>query len=192
MKIAIPQGHGLPQPLFFACTEEWGSDSSDYRQQLRARLVDEARRMGNLTEGEAETWLDLSRPPQANQIFCSISHTRRLGGFVLSRVPVGFDIEALGRVSKRVVDRISTPVEVLNAPDGESLWVAKEAVFKCLQGKHQPTVLSEIHISTWEPTPQGAFLYQATTQKAPPRGIRGVVWRDETWIFSLCFLISSI
>lgn len=101
--------------------------------------------------------------------FSSISHCTDFGGYFISKLyPVGFDIEQLERTTEKVVGRISTQVELQDAPHPGCLWSAKEACFKSLRGHHQPSVLSEITIKNWNKivSIQDACIYSFTAMNS--------------------------
>ena len=78
------------------------------------------------------------------EFFASISHSKDFVAVALSSAPVGIDIEANGRASKKLVDRVATDEEkayIYVKSEGENLtaeeqkrflqiWTAKEAYVK--------------------------------------------------------------
>lgn len=84
----------------------------------------------------------------APNLCVSISHTKHIGGYALSRRPVGFDIEPRTRqLTDKAFHRLTliqerqwplTPIE---------FWVAKEAAWKSLRGPKQPQTISQIVLS---------------------------------------------
>lgn len=80
----------------------------------------------------------------------SISHTHNLGILALASSPLGVDVEITARVEERIVARVSSSRELLEAPHAASLWCAKEACFKALRSYDQPSVISKITIGGWE------------------------------------------
>ncbi len=96
--------------------------------------------------------------------FCSVSHTRHLGGFALSSRSVGFDLEPAGRsISQYATARFATAEELLDFQNNAlAVWVSKEAAFKALRGASQPKTVSAIRLklrSTRTPNECTVFLF---------------------------------
>lgn len=121
----------------------------------------------------------------------SISHTHDMGGYAVLNSPgpwsLGFDIEMIDRVSPNVVRRVSfSTTETEKAPSSESLWTAKEACFKALQGSTQPTVISQIEIGSWTTFDSQIETYKM--QNAQTFGFSvsyGVVFKEHPYCFSV-------
>ncbi|XGC80691.1 4'-phosphopantetheinyl transferase superfamily protein [Bdellovibrio bacteriovorus] len=111
------------------CDSTWGSDNPEHRALIQHSLND----------------LKLSKDQHI-----SISHCQGAGIFVVSRFPIGVDVEVKERVTEKVVARISTAEELSNAPSFSSLWCAKEATFKALKTYQQPSVVSAITVGDWQ------------------------------------------
>ncbi len=98
--------------------------------------------------------LNLNQPPKVNGIHLSISHNSQLGGFVISDCAVGFDIEDRNRITKNLIQRVSSEDEIRQAPFASALWGAKESAWKALQqSSHtnfKPKVISEVQITNWK------------------------------------------
>ncbi|MBE8221231.1 MAG: 4'-phosphopantetheinyl transferase superfamily protein [Bdellovibrionales bacterium] len=95
----------------------------------------------------------------------SISHCKSYGVFACSprgacdNQFIGVDLELSSRVTKEIINRVSTQVEVFDAPSAENLWTAKEASFKSLT-ENKTQVLNDLIIHSWSP-----FLKDETLNK---------------------------
>lgn len=116
----------LDTQFILKTSPHWGSQSPDHRAEIKSAL---------LQNSELK--------------YHSVSHCPEEGGFIQYSLPVGFDIEITARVLKNTVQRISSLQEMEDAPSPASLWCAKEATFKALQGFTQPSVVSKISIGGW-------------------------------------------
>ncbi len=108
-------------------------------------------------EIEAQTLRMLEHVPDLAHASVSISHSRSLGGFALTRAPkpsIGFDVEDISRIHARAVARISKPEELTQA--AARVWVAKEAAFKALKGK--PKVITALTTHAWRSVSAGENL----------------------------------
>lgn len=132
---------------------KYASSAPEYRLKLRAALHERFQ--------EARL-LDLNLVPELPSGFVSISHCRTLGGYALSKYPVGFDIEETARVEWRFLERMWNPQDE-KGPSAALHWCAKEAVYKGL-GVHQPAVISDIGIQAWKPLGAGySFTHNGDT-----------------------------
>lgn len=75
---------------------------------------------------------------------------------------IGIDLELKDRVNKEVINKVSAPVEVFDAPLFVHLWTAKEASFKTLVNT-KDQLISDINIHSWLALPEkksGAKIWQ--------------------------------
>ncbi|MEK2647098.1 4'-phosphopantetheinyl transferase family protein [Bdellovibrio sp. BCCA] len=108
---------------------EWGSQNPSHRELIRTELA------------EVFSNTDLKT---------SVSHCEGMGVVVVSRSPLGVDVEVRAHVEEKIVARVSSNEEVLAAPSPASLWSAKEAIFKALRSYNQPSVVSKISVGAWK------------------------------------------
>lgn len=97
--------------------------------------------------------LNLNERPQKliiedNVFYNSISHTQNQGIFVTSNSPIGIDLEITTRITRKLIERISTFQEIALTPDLEVLWSIKEASFKALPMAQQTKTISSIEIQS--------------------------------------------
>lgn len=125
----------------------FAAGSAGHRENLRREIL---HRLGDDVENPGEI-LDLSKPLlKAGGSYVSIAHVPSGGGFLLSKQPIGLDLEEADRVQSRVVARVSTADDLSAAPSPAWLWAAKEAAFKALQhAEKSPKLLSQIGIDEW-------------------------------------------
>jgi hypothetical protein len=163
--------------------ESGGSGLADHRMKIRTALQQRLNTHWNksVLAPEMQSVADLQRVPQFKKLYTSISHAKDLGGFVISKRPVGFDLELRSRILPQIVARVSMPQEVELAPSIAHLWVAKEATYKALMHYHQPTVLSDVLIGGWK---QGTYQLLNDKLFKAPLGM-GAVWIKEPYIFSV-------
>lgn len=141
--------------LQLVLSADFSSARPGYRTRIREAL---SARVSNA----AIDLLDLARVPTHPDYSISITHGRALGGFTLAPLPfwIGFDIEEIERVSAAVASRVQAPGDQ-PAPSPAHLWVAKEAVFKCLFLGHQPVTSMQIAIQGWTPISDKNYLFRA-------------------------------
>jgi len=162
----------LAPKIVMELSPKYASNASDYRSKLRVALHERFQ--------EARL-LDLNIVPELPSGFVSISHCRTLGGYALSKYPVGFDIEESSRVEWRFLERMWNPKDE-KGPTAALHWCAKEAVFKGL-GAQQPAVISDIGIHAWKP--QGAgYTFEC-------RGDTGVALEFAQWSVALFGSVSN-
>jgi hypothetical protein len=129
---------------------KYASRAPDFRSLLRMSIYQKL---------QEPSLLDLTQIPRLPHGFVSISHCPSLGGYVLSKNPVGFDIEESSRVEWRFVDRMSHPDDE-KGPTAAAQWCAKEAVFKLLADQ-QPPVLSQIAIYNWKSKDHNIYTFES-------------------------------
>jgi phosphopantetheinyl transferase (holo-ACP synthase) len=132
--------------LTFELLPQFASSAPDYRNKLRAHLYNRI---------QQTSLLNLDEIPRLQHGFVSISHCPTLGGYVLSKDPIGFDIEETTRVELRFVERMAHPDDT-KGPTPAALWCAKEAAFKALADQ-QPQVIAQIAVNNWKTIDQTFF-----------------------------------
>lgn len=238
------------------CTTDskWGSNSSNYRAQLRSDLLrdfsekvsklishqsqlilseshqktkshlseksslsnkldfteNDTNKNLNLTENDQNTIHDLEKPlVKIQNIFISISHSRSLGGYILSLNPIGFDLEEKSRINQKIVSRISLQQEIQTSPRPEFLWVAKEATFKCcihlnesylktnnlsnsrtyVETFQKPTVIGEVEIHNWNQIELNMFQFKAKLNSSQnDLNGTGIVIDKNSYLLSIFYL----
>lgn len=101
----------------------------------------------------------------------SISHCKNYGVFACSPREnndhqfIGVDLEINVRVTKEIINRVSTPVEVFDAPSAVQLWTAKEASFKSLI-ENKTQLLSDLLIHSWTPLVEGKPVSSSVSSSA--------------------------
>jgi phosphopantetheinyl transferase (holo-ACP synthase) len=162
---------------------DWGSQAAEHRQKIRDAIEFQLKThwQKEVAAGELEHLHDLNRYPVFKKIHVSISHCLEMGGFVLSKMPVGFDIELVERVQQKIVARVSKEAEMINAPSLAHLWAAKEAAFKALHSFRQPDVISELQIGAWD---ENMFRLLNSEKYADQEGY-GIAWVDGSFVFSI-------
>lgn len=149
----------------------WGSDNPEHRSLIQHSLND----------------LKLSKDQHI-----SISHCHGVGIFVVSRTPIGIDVEVKERVTEKVVARISTADELKEAPSFSSLWCAKEAAFKALKTFQQPSVVSAITIGDWQKIDSQVETFKLLNAKNfhSPSENRGVCVHTDSHSYSFFIFLS--
>lgn len=140
------------ETLIICLSENWGAQNPQYRHHLRQAILDELRNNGDRQTAESQI-LTLEQLPQSEVFSISISHSQDLGGFILSKKAksLGLDIEPLGRVKQKIVNRISRENNSsAEAPTATHQWVAQEASFKAFSRLFPVRILSEIAVSKWD------------------------------------------
>lgn len=144
--------------------DDWGSEAHEFRLCLRKAIISKLTSPGSsVSKQVSDTLLDLTRPPQLNDLKISISHAQGLGGWVQAETSseLGFDIEVSSRLRIHPVKRISSPQELTSAPSPAHLWTAKEASFKALSYKYSLQTLSQIETQKWIPLQNQWWLFNA-------------------------------
>jgi 4'-phosphopantetheinyl transferase EntD len=154
--------------LHFAESPAWGSASPDYRFSLRKHLA-QYLEQNHMTEVNA-TALNLKTLPQFDSLFVSISHCPDVGAYVVSRLPVGIDIETTHRVRPEIVERICKKKELQLVSDPCLLWSAKEALFK----RHRILkLISDTHIEDWTTSQNEIHVFKDFTSQGWVRHFDG-------------------
>jgi len=164
----------------------WASTQPENRQKIRIALDHHlaAQWLTEVSPEEFASLKDLDQVPSFKKIHVSISHGPDLGGFAISKKPMGFDLELIDRVKDTTVRRISKEAEMINAPTPAHLWVAKEATYKALKIYSQPEVISELEIGAWS---EGRFHLLNESKFTAPAGL-GISWADAEHVYALfCF-----
>lgn len=147
----------------------FASNAPEFRNKLRASLYQRI---------QEPSLLDLTQIPRLQHGFVSISHCPTLGGYVLSKDPVGFDIEESSRVEWRFVERMWHPDDV-KGPTPAAHWCAKESIFKALADQ-QPAVISQIAVNGWETKEENIFIFSSNSGE-------GVVIDFAPWTVAVSF-----
>ena len=140
--------------------EEFSSKNPVYRLNIRMGIVES----NVLSPEDCVKLLDLNQRPKTADWSFSISHSDKIGGYVQSDQMIGLDIERSERVQKKVVERVSSELEMAEAPGTDYLWTAKEAVFKALSLE----VMSQAVVTDWQPT---NYLDTLKFRAVPPAGL---------------------
>ncbi|AZZ35405.1 hypothetical protein CIK05_00845 [Bdellovibrio sp. qaytius] len=140
--------------------EEFSSQNPVHRLNIRMGIIES----NVLTPQENELLLDLNNRPKTADWNFSISHSDKIGGYIQSDQIIGMDIERSDRVQKKVVERVSSAIEMSEAPGTDYLWTAKEAVFKALSLE----VMSQAVVTDWQPT---NYLETLKFRAVPPSGL---------------------
>lgn len=162
--------------LLIRVSSDWSSRSENYRQKIRSSLSHET----------GEDCHSLTGPPKLRGYHASIAHCPIAGGYVAQKRPaykIGFDLEDRERLTRQLIERVSTPEEIAQAPAHETLWVAKEAAFKCLAADLGIKTIAELVIKDWT-NPKGPLLgfsvrLLSASGKASGKALgRGMVFQD--------------
>lgn len=169
---------------------KWSSLQVGYREALRSEMLKEIRKTN---------WGDsvdkLLVPGQLGGLqrgFFSISHCPLVGGYVLQEAPlvgqsIGLDLEQASRVSPEVVNRISTPTEVLDSPDPASLWTAKESLYKSLPDGIQPAAISGVRVSDWSVLSDNLYSFSGLISSPQHfHNSHGLLWTINDLKMGLC------
>lgn len=141
--------------LAFQENPNWGSQVPNFRLALRqelARLIDE-----QFPSEKNPTVLDLKSLPTFQNLHVSISHCPDSGLFVVSHVPVGIDLEITSRVKPELVQRICHDSELKMTSQYQSLWSAKESLFKAHRNLK---IISETQILCWKSSQNGISQFE--------------------------------
>lgn len=147
------------EDLSIYSSPQWGSNNPDHKEKIRAAL--------QIQHSES-------------LIYSSVSHCPELGIFVLSKLPVGVDVEISQRVSEKTIGRMATQEELGHSPTPAALWCAKEAAFKALRPFDQPSVMSRISIGSWHniDSQTDTFLFKNPQEFSAPTANVGLVWKN--------------
>lgn len=167
-------------------SDQFSSKNESCRLMIRKHIVDTFKYL--LTPSECESVLDLKNIPTSAQCYFSISHNLNNGGYAQSTSQIGFDLEDFNRVKPEVVQRVSTPHDIRQAPSTQYLWSAKESIFKLISQTIEKTnsdfVLSHINSISWNSSNLVDLFYTQYKQKA----VIGALIKEENTIISIaCF-----
>jgi len=165
----------------------FSSEHTDNRINIRNKILEHF--ADRLSPTDRQSFLDLEQIPQdtSHKLFFSISHTHAVGGFSVSTLPHGFDVEEFSRIKSPIVRRVSTSEELAQAPEPAYLWPAKEAVLKSFQSSD--TVITDFIIHSWvSHFDTGLWSYRSTAKKSLATNInKGYLFLDSDHIFSIFF-----
>lgn len=134
--------------IHIAISNKWGSVCEYNRFNIRQNILELLN--GLKIKFDKRLLLDTSLRPIIKKCSISISHSRQLGGYILSldgETSVGFDIEQSSRITKKVVDRIDTSCNAsMKSKVPDLIWVAKEASFKAMSNAGKKTLLKNLFI----------------------------------------------
>ena len=131
----------------FHLSSEFGSENENYRQSIRAYIASQY--SFHFSRPQLMNLADLNILPESIDGFFSISHSPKLGGFSYSNLKHGFDLEAIERISKPVIQRTCTSDEVDSAPNPKFLWVAKEAALKAVSKNKGEFLVTDLVCENW-------------------------------------------
>lgn len=120
----------------------WGQSEAGFRSEIRNFL---SLRFGVKSK-------ELPNPIYKRSIsgrWISVSHCMDYGMVVISKFPIGCDIETTLKVNPKVIKRISHSLEDVTVYPNAAIWTAKEAAFKLLAHYKQPSSLSLIRLGDW-------------------------------------------
>lgn len=102
-----------------------------YRQEIRKSLRN---KIFQFTGQDFSQISDLSKIPISSaNYYSSISHCRKIGGFVLSsKIPIGFDVEEISRINKQHLYSKIIFEEKEKKISLSDLWTLKESAIKSL------------------------------------------------------------
>ena len=127
------------------------------RQKLRYKLIESIKRHKDFTKYQKDfkekPLLKIGGKPEGSITSLSISHTENRAVFLFTfenKLSIGFDIENKDRVTKKVIERVSSKEEICQTPGISLLWTAKEASFKCLSDRKNKLLLSDCFILQWK------------------------------------------
>jgi hypothetical protein len=183
-KLNIPQLKSLREGWTEAYVNaEWGSGQLGHREKIRAALEHQLSThwAKDVAYAEFVHLKDLDLIPRFKKIHVSISHGPELGGFVISKKPVGFDLEKKDRIHEKIVRRISLEREVEAAPSLAQLWAAKEAAFKSLREFRQPPAISELEIGAWD---HDVFQLVNEARFGAAQG-QGLTWFENDYVYAI-------
>ncbi len=122
----------------------------EYRLILRKKIIGYLNSQG--IQNDLTSLLDLNRIPNVPDLSLSLSHS--MGGSVFlwgqGTHLLGVDLEGKHRVTQKVIERVSTPLEIQNCPNPFLLFGAKEAGWKALNSALGIKVISELTCTQWQ------------------------------------------
>ncbi len=169
---------------------KWSSVQVGHREELRIEMLKAVRKTN-----WGESVGNLLVPGQLGGLqrgFFSISHCPLVGGYVLQEAPlvghsIGFDLEQASRVSSEIVNRISTPSELIDSPDPASLWTAKESLYKSLPEGIQPAAISGVRVSDWSALADSLYSFSGLISSPQHfHNSHGLLWTINDLKMGLC------
>jgi hypothetical protein len=154
------------------CLLSIADSSTNTRLDLRKYLL----KTWALTEDSTQI-LDLSQPPKLTKGDLSLAHSPPYAAAAITRGPyfIGVDCEPKGRVTNKIMSRISSTTELQATPDPTALWVAKEAAFKGLSKGIGVRLQSDVLIDHWRSVSTGFWSCQASVHAPQAATIGGIV-----------------
>lgn len=156
------------QDLKIYFSETVHSDLQDYRLIIRNEVSRTLKSLGFLPEDT----LNLQAVPRHSKVSISISHCPAGSLFAIQTksLPIGVDIESIRRIRRKVIERVSSPLEVEQCPNWRLLFTAKEAAWKANPNQQTAPTISHIETSYWKPLNENSYLYQAKEKRGVNKG----------------------
>lgn len=152
------------------------------RLELRYKLIKQIKQHKDFKkyqkDFEESQLLHIGSKPERSIASVSLSHTDNIGVFLFTfdkGLSIGFDIENKNRITKTVIERVSSKEERLQAPEKSLLWTAKEAGFKCLSDTSNKLLLSDCLISQWTKNKLYTFQCHSQNTKRKASGVAGFI-----------------
>ncbi len=134
---------------YIVISDKWGSILQNNRFSIRQDILGLLNRLK--IKCDRHLLMDTSLRPTIKKCSISISHSKQLGGYILTSgdgISVGFDIEQSNRVTTKTVERIGTSSCGSYTKDKfpDLIWAAKEASFKAVSNSGKKIVLKNIFV----------------------------------------------
>lgn len=157
---------------------EFSSSTENHRENIRQHIIEK----NDLTAEEQKQILDLTQLPRPKNFYVSIAHAKELGGYAISELPIGFDIEDINRISVDTIKRICEPEEKRGVPDVRVLWVVKEALVKLFSKNRvgPPPIITDFKILEC-PNHEFKAIYKDSEEAL------GIIRKDENHVMAIAF-----
>ncbi len=141
MALDLPHIEGFISPDF-------ASHKKNHRHLIRQSLF---QKMFQLTNKPFYEGLNILKPPlKFKNYFISISHSKKIGGYVIApNQSIGFDIEETSRCKKHLYEKIISK-EKEQQTEVSILWTLKEASVKSLSFLQEKIFIRDIEVKNNE------------------------------------------
>jgi hypothetical protein len=159
-------------------TDEWGSQFSDYRNQICSAIRARIELERSMSAEERDDLENLSRAPELSE-----------GVFSGTNISIGFHVEIVSRVKAERLVNVATVSEIESAPGAAYLWAAKEATYKALCKREDSSYLSDIQVEGWRShrdLKDGREVYSFSARLVPgEREVNGFALREGACILAV-------
>lgn len=167
----LPLPNSVESPVQIFVSDQLTADQSDHRVQLRQSLLEELKSLPAIIASESSV-LSLNHPPQLTGVGLGVSHSKSFSAFAIHTggKQIGVDVEQMQRVTRAIVNRVSSQTEQALTIEPSFIFCGKEAAFKALSQAHSVQTISQIETLHWQKECSEWYRYSIQIDSKPVKG----------------------